>query len=126
MKRMRRAIRVITALLVASFLGLGGWLGYTVYSQGARWTTSQMNSRLSVAKKTNAMGDIVDRNGLVLATTHWRTGRASTVQRQSHPPRGVPDGGRRDGHVGHGRGDLPRGDALWAFPVRSSTAPGRC
>jgi cell division protein FtsI/penicillin-binding protein 2 len=69
MKRMRRAIRVITALLIASFLGLGGWLGYTVYSQGSRWTTSQMNSRLSVAKKTNAMGDITDRNGLVLATT---------------------------------------------------------
>ncbi len=69
MKRMRRAIRVITVLLVVSFLGLGGWLGYTVYSQGARWTTSQMNSRLSVAKKTNAMGDITDRNGLVLATT---------------------------------------------------------
>ncbi len=69
MKRMRRAIRVITALLIASFLGLGGWLGYTVYSQGSRWTTSQMNSRLNVAKKTNAMGDITDRNGLLLATT---------------------------------------------------------
>lgn len=69
MKRMRRAIRAVTWLLVASFLGLGGWLGYTVYSQGARWTTSQMNSRLNVAKKTNAMGDITDRNGLLLATT---------------------------------------------------------
>lgn len=79
MKRMRHAIRLITALLVAAFLGLGGWLGYTVYSQGARWTTSQMNSRLSVAKKTNAMGDITDRNGLVLATTSEdRTRKYST------------------------------------------------
>ncbi len=69
MKQMRRAIRVVTVLLVVMFLGLGGWLGYTVYSQGSRWTTSQLNSRLNVAKKSNAMGDIIDRNGLVLATT---------------------------------------------------------
>jgi len=69
MKQMRRAIRVVTVLLVVMFLGLGGWLGYTVYSQGSRWTTSQLNSRLNVARKTNAMGDIIDRNGLVLATT---------------------------------------------------------
>jgi peptidoglycan glycosyltransferase len=69
MKQMRRAIRAIATLLIVSFLGLGGWLGYTVYSQGSRWTTSQLNSRLGVAKKTNAMGDITDRSGMVLATT---------------------------------------------------------
>ena len=69
MKQMRRAIRAISVILVAAFLGLGGWLGYTVYSQGSRWTTSQLNSRLNVAKKTNAMGDITDRNGVLLATT---------------------------------------------------------
>ncbi len=69
MKQMRRAIQAVSAILVVAFLGLGGWLGYTVYSQGSRWTTSQLNSRLNVAKKTNAMGDVTDRNGLLLATT---------------------------------------------------------
>lgn len=56
-------------IIIAAFIFLSSWFGYTVYSQGSRWTVSQYNQRLSTARSTTAMGDITDRYGVLLATT---------------------------------------------------------
>lgn len=69
MKEMRRNIRLLGILLLCGFIGLGSWFGYTVYSQGARWLTNQYNPRLNSAKKKVTMGNITDRNGVMLATS---------------------------------------------------------
>ena len=69
MKKLRNAVRLLSLLLLFAFIGLGGWFAYTVYTQGSRWSTNPYNSRLNAAKKTVGMGEITDRNGLVLAST---------------------------------------------------------
>ena len=69
MKSFRRNIRLIGTLLALVFLGVSGWFGYTVYTQGARWMVSRYNTRIDQAKSTVAMGDILDRNGILLAAT---------------------------------------------------------
>ena len=69
MKKMRGAVRLIIILLTCAFLGVGGWMAYTVYTQGGRWLTSPMNTRLSAARKTTGMGAITDRSGITLAAT---------------------------------------------------------
>ncbi len=69
MNKLRRSLYTMGLLIVASFIFLSGWFGYTVYSQGSRWTVSQYNQRLSKAKSANDMGDITDRYGVLLATT---------------------------------------------------------
>lgn len=70
MKELRRNIRLIGTLLVVIFIITGGAFGYTVYTQGSRWMTNQYNTRLNNAKSTVVMGSIVDRNGVVLASTN--------------------------------------------------------
>lgn len=69
MNKLRRSLYTTGVLIIALFIFLSGWFGYTVYSQGGRWTVSQYNQRLSTAKSTTAMGDITDRYGVLLATT---------------------------------------------------------
>lgn len=69
MNKLRRSLYTMGLVLVAGFLFLSSWFGYTVYSQGSRWTISPYNQRLSKAKATTAMGDITDRYGVLLATT---------------------------------------------------------
>ncbi|MBQ3223962.1 MAG: penicillin-binding protein 2 [Clostridia bacterium] len=69
MNKLRRSLYTTGVLIIALFIFLSGWFGYTVYSQGSRWTVSQYNQRLSKAKSTTAMGNITDRYGVMLATT---------------------------------------------------------
>lgn len=69
MNKLRRSLYTMGLLIIAGFIFLSGWFGYTVYSQGARWTVSQYNQRLTTAKSTTTMGDITDRYGVMLATT---------------------------------------------------------
>lgn len=69
MKQMRGAARLIIILLICAFLTVGGWMAYTVYTQGGRWMINSMNTRLNAARKTTGMGAITDRNGVVLAST---------------------------------------------------------
>lgn len=69
MNKLRRSLYTTGVLIIAMFIFLSSWFGYTVYSQGSRWTVSQYNQRLSTAKKSTAMGDITDRYGVLLATT---------------------------------------------------------
>lgn len=69
MKSFRRNIRLVGALLALVFLGVSGWFGYTVYTQGARWMVSRYNTRPDHGRTSVAMGDILDRNGVLLAST---------------------------------------------------------
>lgn len=68
--KLRRSLYATGILIVAGFIGLCAWFGYTVYSQGSSWSSSQYNQRLTKAKQTTAMGDIADRNGAILASTN--------------------------------------------------------
>ena len=70
MKQMRRAMRLISILLICAFIGTASFLALTVYTQGSRWTTTRYNTRLSAAKKRMQMGNITDRDNLLLATTN--------------------------------------------------------
>ena len=69
MNKLRRSLYATGILIVAAFIALSCWFGFTVYSQGARWTGSQYNQRVANAKKDARLGDIYDRYGVVLATT---------------------------------------------------------
>ncbi len=69
MKELRRNIRIIGALMLAGILVLVVYLNYTVALNGNRWTNSTNNTRLTTARKYVIAGDIIDRNGEVLATT---------------------------------------------------------
>jgi len=60
-------MRLVGAAVVIAFIMLAGWFSFTVFEQGAIWASSSRNTRL---RATSAQrGDIVDRNGNVLATT---------------------------------------------------------
>jgi len=66
-KELRRNMRLVGAAVVIAFIMLAGWFSFTVFEQGAIWASSSRNTRL---RATSAQrGDIVDRNGNVLATT---------------------------------------------------------
>lgn len=69
MKELRRNMRIIGSLLLCGTLVLVIYLGYTVMLNGNRWANSSSNTRLAAARKSVIAGDILDRNGLTLATT---------------------------------------------------------
>lgn len=69
MKELRRNIKIVGALLLCGILILGIYLNYTVSIYGNRWTNSSNNTRLTTARKYVKSGDILDRNGMTLATT---------------------------------------------------------
>ena len=69
MKELRRNMRVIGALLVFLFVFVGGWFGYTTWTQGSRWVMSSRNTRLTSAKDNVVMGAVTDRDGYALAWT---------------------------------------------------------
>lgn len=76
MKELRRNIRILGALALAAILVLAVYLNYTVALNGNRWTNSTNNTRLKTARKYVIAGDIIDRNGVVLATTDSDGSRA--------------------------------------------------
>lgn len=69
MKELRRNMRIVGALLLCGMLVLMVYLNYAVMINGNRWTNSTSNTRLNTARKNVIAGDILDRNGIVLATT---------------------------------------------------------
>lgn len=69
MRELRRNMRVVGVLFLCLFLGVGGWFGWTAYTQGTRWMSSGNNTRLNSARKNVTMGAITDRDGLTLAYT---------------------------------------------------------
>ena len=69
MKELRRNMRLIGALVLCLFIFVGGWFGYTTWTQGSRWAMSSRNTRLTSAKNSVVMGSITDRDGYTLAWT---------------------------------------------------------
>ena len=67
MRELRGKMRLVGALIVCLFVGLGVWYGYTVYSQGSVWASNPYNTRSNGS--TAHMGDITDRDGNTLAHT---------------------------------------------------------
>ena len=100
MKELRRNIRIIGALMLAGILVLVVYLNYTVALNGNRWTNSTNNTRLTTARKYVIAGDIIDRNGEVLATTD---SDGTRVYNSSSDIRIAvsPDGRRYAGHERH-------------------------
>lgn len=69
MKQLRSRFRVMT-LLVVGLLFVAGLYGvYSVTIYGSRWFSNSKNTRYQAARRTVIAGDIIDRNGVVLATT---------------------------------------------------------
>ncbi|MBQ2699987.1 MAG: penicillin-binding protein 2 [Clostridia bacterium] len=61
--------KVLMVLLVGLFVLLAAYGGYSISTYGTRWFASSKNPRVRAEKRNAVMGDILDRNGVVLATT---------------------------------------------------------
>ena len=69
MKKQRFNFRLL-ALVCIGLLFVAGLYGvYSVTTYGPRWLSSSKNSRTTAARKAVIQGDILDRNGVVLAST---------------------------------------------------------
>ena len=69
MKQLRKNIRRVAAFLCALFVLLAGYGAYSITTYGSRWFASSANTFVRTRKKDVIAGDILDRNGIVLATT---------------------------------------------------------
>ena len=65
----RNNIKGLLIVFCAMFVVLSIYLVYTVDQYGTRWFASPYNTRLNTQKNNVIAGDILDRNGKVLATT---------------------------------------------------------
>lgn len=69
MKQLRKNILRIALLLCGLFALLVGYGAYSISTYGNRWFSSTANTFVRTQKKNVIAGDILDRNGVVLATT---------------------------------------------------------
>ena len=69
MKRLQKNIRRIAFFLCALFLLLIAYGAYSISTYGSRWFASSANTFARSRKKDVIAGDILDRNGTVLAST---------------------------------------------------------
>lgn len=67
MKELRRNMRLVGFLVVFAFIGLSLWFALTVFEQGSIWASNSYNTRIGASGAQR--GDILDRDGTVLATT---------------------------------------------------------
>lgn len=69
MKKQRLQFKFLALLMFSLFLLLAVYGGYSVMTYGNRWFSSVRNPRVRAQKEVVIAGDILDRNGVVLATT---------------------------------------------------------
>ena len=69
MKQMRMRFRFMTVLIIGLLVLASTYGVYSVSTFGNRWFSSARNTRYQAAKKSVIKGDIIDRNGIMLATT---------------------------------------------------------
>lgn len=69
MKQLRKSIRVCALILAILMLLPMVYGAYSLLRYGTRWRTSEYNTYLTSMKSRVTAGDILDRNGVVLATT---------------------------------------------------------
>ena len=101
MKPLHNRFRLLTLALIGLLLlaGLYGVYSITVY--GNRWFSSSRNLRYREAKHSVTAGDILDRNGVVLATTDENGDRVYQEDTESREAV-VHLIGDRDGNVANG------------------------
>ncbi len=69
MKQQKLRFRVLTLVVVGLLVCASVYGVYSVSTYGRRWVSSTRNTRYRSAKSSVTPGDIVDRNGVVIATT---------------------------------------------------------
>ena len=70
MKQLQKNIRRVAIFLCALFVLLAAWGAYSLLTYGNRWFASSANTFMRTRKKNVIAGDILDRNGVVLATSY--------------------------------------------------------
>lgn len=70
MKQIRKNIRRVALCLCALMVVLVAYGAYSIATYGNRWFASSANTLARTQKKNVIAGDILDRNGQILATTH--------------------------------------------------------
>ncbi|MBP3646095.1 MAG: penicillin-binding protein 2 [Clostridia bacterium] len=69
MKQQKLRFRILTLLLIAMLASASTYGAYSVSTYGSRWVSSSRNTRYRSAKSSVIPGDIIDRNGVVVAAT---------------------------------------------------------
>ncbi|MBN1778378.1 MAG: penicillin-binding protein 2 [Clostridiales bacterium] len=101
MKPLHNRFRLVTLLLIGLLLLAGLYGVYSVTVYGNRWISSSRNLRYREAKNEVIAGDIIDRNGVVLATTDEDGGRVYQEDQEAREAV-VHVIGDRDGNVANG------------------------
>ncbi len=70
MKLQRNHFRLLAVLLIGLLFVAGGYGVYSVTTYSTRWASNSKNVRYQSAKANVIPGDIIDRNGVVLATSN--------------------------------------------------------
>ncbi len=101
MKQLHNRFRLITFLVIGLVLAAGLYGFYSVNLYGSRWFSSTGNVRSWAAKDEVIAGDVIDRNGVVLATTDADGKRVyqSSIQARSAVVHLLGD---REGNVANG------------------------
>ncbi len=81
MKRQRIRYKLLALFLFALFGALVVYGGYTYLTNGSRWFAYSKNQRIRNQKQTVTAGDILDRNGVVLAATDAEGNRVYQAER---------------------------------------------
>ena len=86
MKQQRMRFRFLTLITIAMLIISGAYGLYSVSAYGNRWVSSARNTRYRSAKSRVIPGDILDRNGVVVASSDEngkRTYQSNTLSRSS-------------------------------------------
>lgn len=70
MKQQRLNFKLLALILFGMFLLLAAYGGYSILTYGNRWFSSSRNPRVRAQKENVVAGDILDRNGVTLASTN--------------------------------------------------------
>ena len=101
MKQLHTRFHLLTLIVIGLLVVAGLYGVYSVTIYGSRWFSNSRNTRYQKAKRTVISGDIIDRNGVVLATTDEDGGRVyqSDLQAREAVVHLVGD---QDGNVANG------------------------
>lgn len=100
MRQKRQRFRIMAALLIALLAVAGAYGVYTVSTYSSRWFGNTGNTRYQEARSTVIPGDVLDRNGVVLASSDesgkriynddWYV-RCAMVHITGDPDRNIPN-----------------------------------
>ena len=101
MKQLRTRFRLLMLMVIGLLLVAGIYGVYSVNMYGSRWFSNSKNTRYQSARRAVVAGDIIDRNGVVLATTDENGDRVyqSSIKARRATVHLIGD---RDGNVANG------------------------